>query len=306
MRAVAVTEPDATPAVIELPRPQPGPGEVLVEVAASSVNGFDVSVAGGMLHGMMDHRYPVVLGKDVAGTVTAVGGDVTRFAPGDAVFGVVVKPFLGDGGFGEYVTVPADTGLTALPAGLDLPTAGVLGLAGTAAADTVAAADAGPDTTVLVVGATGGVGSVAVQLLAASGCTVLATGRTDEAAELLTRLGATHVIDHTDDLAGHVRAIAPDGVDAVVHLAGDPSPLLELLADGGRLVSALGFGADQHPAALAIMADPTATTLDRLAAEVVAGRLEVPVSRTYPLDQTPRALTDFTQGKLGKLALTLR
>lgn len=306
MRAVAVTEPDATPAAIELPRPQPGPGEVLIEVAASSVNGFDVSVAAGMLQGMIEHRFPVVLGKDVAGTVTAVGDGVTRFAPGDAVFGVVVKPFLGDGGFGEYVTVPADTGLAALPAGLDLPTAGVLGLAGTAAADIVAAADAGPATTVLVVGATGGVGTLAVQLLAANGNTVLATGRTDEAAELLTRLGATHVVDHTDHLADQVRGIAPDGVDAVVHLAGDPSSLLELLADGGRLVSALGFGADQHPSAVALMADPTAATLDRLAAEVVAGRLEVPVSRTYTLDQTPRALTDFTQGKLGKLAITLR
>src|SRR5215207_2629657 len=106
MKAIATTEHGAQPQLAEVATPQPGPGEVLVKVQASSVNGFDTSVAAGYLAGMMEHRYPVVLGKDFAGTVEAVGAGVTRFNVGDAVFGVVTKPFLGDGGFGEYVTVP--------------------------------------------------------------------------------------------------------------------------------------------------------------------------------------------------------
>src|SRR2546429_7474521 len=106
MRAVVVSEPGAKPAPTEVPTPQPGAGEVLVKVQASSVNGFDLSVAGGHVVGMMEHRFPVVLGKDFAGTVEAVGEGVTRFAVGDKVFGVVTKAFLGDGGFCEYVAVP--------------------------------------------------------------------------------------------------------------------------------------------------------------------------------------------------------
>src|ERR1700712_545003 len=101
MKAIAIAESGAAPSLLELPDPSPGAGEVLVRVAASSINGFDAAVAAGMLEGMMEHRFPVVLGKDFAGTVEAVGDDTTKFGIGDAVFGVVMKPYLGDGGLGE-------------------------------------------------------------------------------------------------------------------------------------------------------------------------------------------------------------
>ena len=100
-----------------MPKPEPGPGEVLVRVRASSVNGFDVAVAAGRLKGMMEHRFPVVLGKDFAGVVEALGEGATRFAPGDEVFGVVMKPYLGDGGFGEYVVVGEQYGIARVPDG---------------------------------------------------------------------------------------------------------------------------------------------------------------------------------------------
>jgi NADPH:quinone reductase-like Zn-dependent oxidoreductase len=130
---------------------------VLVRVRASSVKGFDVAVAGGYAQGMTGHRFPVVLGPDFAGTVEATGPAVRSLRPGDAVFGVVAKDVLGDGAFGEYV--PASEAHTArIPDGLDLATAGALGLAGTvapAAIDTVAPL---PGQAVLISGATGGVG----------------------------------------------------------------------------------------------------------------------------------------------------
>jgi len=305
MRAFAVPSADTEPTVTEVPDPTAGPGEALVRVAASSLNGFDASVAAGRLHGMMEHRFPVVLGKDFAGTVEAVGEGVTRFAPGDAVFGVVMKPHLGDGGIGELLAVPADQFIAAVPGEVDLTTAGALGLAGTAAVDSLAAADLQPDRTVLISGATGGVGALTIQYAVATGATVIATARPGAEAEFVTALGAQHAVDYTGDVAAQVRAIAPDGVDAILHLAGDGAALADLLAPGGKIASTLGFGADQHPAAVFVMANPSAETLQQLAADVAAGRIRVPVTATYSLEQAPQALADYRSGALGKLAIQL-
>jgi NADPH:quinone reductase-like Zn-dependent oxidoreductase len=305
MRAIVLAEQGAGPVLTELPTPEPGAGEVLVKVAASSLNGFDLAVAAGHLAGMMEHRFPVVLGKDFAGTVAAVGEGTTRFVVGDRVFGVVTKPFLGDGGFGDYVVVGEQVGIAAVPEGLDVTAAGALGLAGTAAVDAIDAIAPQPGETVLISGATGGVGAIAVQYAVAAGARVIATAGPGAEADFVRELGATDVVDHTGDLPGQVRAISPDGVDVVLHLAGDGGALAGLLADKGRLASTLGLGPDQHPAATAIMADPTGETLDRLAADAAAGRVRVPVSRTYPLSDVPAAFADFAGGTLGKLAVTI-
>ena len=92
---------------------------------------------------------------------------------------------------------------------------------------------------------------------------------------------------------------------AIVHLAGDPLLLTGLLRPDGRLASTLGFGPDQHPAAIAVMASPKEATLDRLAADVASGALRVPIARTYQLEETPQALADFGAGTLGKLAVAV-
>lgn len=101
LRAIALSDFGAAPTLHDLPVPQTGAGEILVRVRASSVNGFDVAVVAGYLKGMMEHRFPVVLGKDFAGTVESVGPGASRFATGDPVFGVVMKPVLGDGTLNE-------------------------------------------------------------------------------------------------------------------------------------------------------------------------------------------------------------
>src|SRR2546430_4577757 len=127
MRAIATTDFGAPATLVEIPAPEPAEGEILVRVASSSINGFDLSVAAGYLQGMMEHRFPVVLGKDFAGTVELVSPGVSCFAVGEPVFGVVMKPVLGDGAFGEYVTVPEGLGIARRPDGLDVASAGVLG-----------------------------------------------------------------------------------------------------------------------------------------------------------------------------------
>jgi NADPH:quinone reductase-like Zn-dependent oxidoreductase len=309
MRAITIQDFGVAPALTELPDPKPEPGEVLVRVRASSVNGFDAMAAAGALKGMMEHRFPVVLGKDFAGTVEAIGEGVTRFAVGEPVFGVVMKPFLGDGGLGEYVTVSEGFGLTRIPDGLDHAAAGALGLAGTAALNSVDAIAPAAGETVLVSGASGGVGAYATQLAAARGATVIATARPGPEADFVRDLGAAHTVDYTADLTAQVRAIAPGGVQGALHFAGDGATLAELLAAGGRLASTLGFGPDAltrpDATATAVMASPDQPTLDRLAAEAAADRLRVPVTRTYRLAEVPAALADFGAGAVGKLAITV-
>ncbi len=298
------------PRLREIPTPQIGArNELLIRVQTSSINGFDVAVAGGRLKGMMEHRFPVVLGKDFAGNVEAIGPGVSRFAIGDQAFGVLMKPVLGDGTFGEYVTVPEDFGIAKVPAGLALQAAGALGLTGTAALMSVEAIAPAAGETVLISGATGGVGACAVQLAAARGAQVIATALPGDQADFVRSLGATHTVDHRGDLAAAVRAIRPGGLDAVIHLAGDGLQLAELLVPGGRIASTLGFGPDQLTGrqirATSIMAVPGPALLDRLAGDVAAGRLRVPIQRTYRLEQVPKALADFASGKLGKLAVTI-
>ncbi len=308
MRAIALDDFGAKPGLRDLPTPEPGPGEILVRVRASSVNGFDAFVAAGMTKGMMEHRFPVVLGKDFAGTVEALGPGATRFAVGDRVFGVVTKQVLGGGAWAKYVSV--SEGFTAaVPAGLDLGTAGVLGLAGATALQTVGAVAPVAGETVLISGATGGVGVLAIQLAAARGATVLATAQPGEQETFVRGLGAAETVDNSGDLAAAVRARRPEGVQAAIHLAGDGAALADLLAPQGRIASALFFGpdavGDRQITATSITAMPDTATLDLLAAEVVAGRLRVPVQHSYRLEDVPQAMADFAAGKQGKLAISL-
>ena len=273
------------------------------------MNGFDLAVANGYLQGAMEHRFPVVLGKDFAGEVDAVGAGVEDLAAGDRVFGVVTKPFLGDGSFAEYVTVPAAIGLARIPAGVSFQDAAALGLAGTAATDSVDAANITTGTVVLVAGATGGVGTHAVQLAARAGAHVIATARTDDEQRLVSALGAAETVDYTTDIAKQVRAAHPDGVDVVLHFAGDPAALAATLTPGGVSVSTLAQSAEQagvdEEAFTSIQATPTPETLDRIAADHADQRTQLTIEHQYGLEDAAAALGHFTRGTLGKLVITV-
>jgi NADPH:quinone reductase-like Zn-dependent oxidoreductase len=216
-----------------------------------------------------------------------------------------MKPYLGDGGWGEFLVVGEQHGIAAVPGGLDLTQAGALGLAGAAGLQAVEAIAAPAGCTVLISGASGGVGAMAMQYALAAGADVIATARPGAEAELVRELGAGHVVDYAGDLEAQVRAIAPDGVDGVLHFAGDASQLVGLLREDSRLASTLGFGPDQNPAAVALMADPDAATLARLAADVAAGSIKLPITRTYDLGEAQQALADFAAGTVGKFAITV-
>ena len=307
MRALAMTGFDAAPTLTDLEVPEPADGEIRVRVRAASVNGFDLAVAAGYTRDYMEHRFPLVLGKDFAGEVDALGGDVTGYAVGDRVFGSVTKPYVGDGSFAEYVTVPTTVGLAPLPESISFTDAAALGLAGAAAHGIIDAAALQPDQTMLVVGATGGVGNQVVQLAAAAGARVIATAHTDAERELVTRLGAQATVDHTGDLASQVRAIAPDGVHVLAHLAGDPG-VVELVRDGGRFLSTLLQSPDQLPSqtvtVVPVYANPTREVLDRVSHGLAGGDTTVTVQQVFPLDQAQAALDTFGQGTLGKVVIS--
>jgi NADPH:quinone reductase-like Zn-dependent oxidoreductase len=309
MKAVVLSGFDRAPELTELEVPQPGLGELRVGVRAASVNGFDLSVANGRLKGMMEHRFPVVLGKDFAGIVDAVGEGVDGYAVGDRVFGVVIKDVLGDGSFAEYVTVPVAAGVAKLPDQIGFTEAGALGLAGTAAFDSVDAAAIGAGSTALIAGATGGVGYQALQLAARAGAKVIATAHPGEEAEELCQLGAAHSVDYTGDLAAQVLALHPDGVDAVLHFAGDPAVLASVVRPGGVLVSTTALDRGQVPGqgirVVPVYAKPTTATLERLARNHAEGHTRLTVQRVYDLEHTPDALEHFAAGTFGKLVISI-
>jgi NADPH:quinone reductase-like Zn-dependent oxidoreductase len=309
MKAFAITARDTQPAVQDVAQPEPAPGEVLVEVEAASLNGFDLSVAAGYVWDMIPHEFPVVLGRDLVGTVTAVGDGVDRVSVGDRVAGVIPGMALSarNGTFTEYVALPA-TAVTAVPAGVEALQAAVIGLAGVAAHDALEALSIRSGETVLISGATGGVGSIAVQLAVAAGATVIGTGRPGQEEDYVRSLGAAHTVDYTGDIAAAIQAVAPQGVDKVLHAAGDAAALGTTLQAGGTIASTRGASAEEigrkDVTVAPIMAAATADKLAALLDQVAAGTLRVNIETAIPLERAPEAFAAFADGTLGKVLIT--
>ena len=207
------------------------------------------------------------------------------------------------------MTVPVAFGIAKLPDGMDFTEAAALGLAGTAAVDAFDAANVTAGQTVLVIGATGGVGQQALQLAVRAGATVIATAHSTEEIELVTKLGAAHTVDYRSDVVEQVRSVAPEGVDAVLHFAGDPAPLASVVKPGGTLISTMLRSADDVPAenakVVSIYASPSTATLERVARHQVEKHTTVTVQRVYNLEETGEAIEQFAAGTLGKLVISI-
>ena len=312
MKAFALTTPDQPATITELPDPELTPDGVRIRVRASSVNGFDAFQATGGLMGMMEHALPTVIGRDFAGIVEAVGAGRTDVAVGDEVLGFIPSTLpLHDGTHADRI-VTSNVVLARKPAGLSFETAAAIPLAGSTALDAVEAINPQAGDVVLVVGATGGVGSVAIQLAVKRGATVIATARPGEEAALVEALGAAETVDWSaGDVAATVRAMHPDGVPAVIDTVnrGDAfGPIADLVSDGGRIATTLGTAdvdalAERGVRATNVMGAPTPEKLTTLANAAAAGSLRVHVQRTFPLDDADQAIQAFTAGTLGKLVI---
>jgi len=305
MRAITLDGPDTAPVLREdLPEPTPADNEVLVRVHASSVNPVDNSIAGGLLAQMgVEYEYPVILGRDYAGVVEHTGAAVSDYKPGDQVFGFLLhaNPTARAGSWAEMITVTEDLSIAHAPDGVDLAVAGAAPLAGITAMTAVDALDLSEGDVLLVAGAAGGVGSLAVQLAARSGVRILAPAlREDE--QFLDDLGVSDVLARDGDIAELVRALVPDGVDALLDLVNyAPGTYDAALTRDARVASPTG-AAGEGPGRTNVMAAPTAENLKRFGALLADGTLRIPVQVTYPLAQAPEALAalagEHTQGKL--------
>jgi NADPH:quinone reductase-like Zn-dependent oxidoreductase len=310
MKAVTLDTFGTPPALRDdLPAPTPAPTEVLVRVYASSANPADNSIAAGMLKQMgIEYEFPVTLGRDYAGVVEQVGAEVTSHIVGDEVFGFLLhaNPTVHDGSWAELIAVPQDMFIGRAPQGVNLATAGAAPLAGIAAMMAIDALELSDGHTVLIVGATGGVGSFAVQLASGAGATVVAPALPEDEA-YLRELGVSEVLTRDGDLAAAAREHHPDGFDAVLDPVNyGPDVPATLVKDGGRVASPTG-AAGEGPGRTMVMAEPTPENLERLARLLADGMLRVPVQATYELAHAPDALTALaTTHTRGKLAVRIR
>lgn len=296
--------------LVDIPRPTPGPGQILVRVLASSVNPVDWKRASGIYRLIMPVKFPCVPGYDVAGEVAELGPGVTEFAVGARVHARIGDPR--GGASAEFAVVGIDVAAP-MPAGMDpgeaagLPLAGMTALQGLR--DRAGLSLSSSRERVLIVGASGGVGHLAVQIARASGATVVGvcSGRN---AALVSSLGAHEVIDYTKP--DPYRGQAP--FDIVLDcVAGDPSPWLPLLAAGGRYASCVPILRTFLRGALnvvtskqvrAVMLKSRAADLRLLDGLVEAGKLRVVVDRRFKLEALAQAWEQSIAGRtVGKLVI---
>ncbi|SER49108.1 NADPH:quinone reductase [Streptomyces sp. yr375] len=292
-----------TEALVELDRPRPGPGEVLVAVRAAGVNPVDWKQRTGFRRpGESGERaFPVVLGNEAAGVVEETGEGVTGFAPGDEVFGNTVA-----GGYAEYALLAA--GITAhKPAELSFTDAATLPVAAATAYDGVHQLGLPAGATLLVTGAGGGVGVAAAQIARALGLRVLGVA-SDGKKDLLESLGAVHV-PSGDGWADAVRLTAPDGVDGVYDLVGGEvlHAAAGLVRDRARLITAGASPEDvERLGGARVGRARDAAVLRAVADLVVRGDLNPHVTLTFPLERAAEALHEVETGHArGKVVLEI-
>jgi NADPH:quinone reductase-like Zn-dependent oxidoreductase len=289
----------------EGPDPVPGPGEILIGVEAAGINPVDVTVRGGIYPLLGDP--PFVLGWDISGVVEALGPGVTGVAVGDAVFGMPRFPKQA-AAYAEKVAAPAGE-LAPKPRGLNHIHAGALPLAGLAAWQGLV--DAGglkPDQRVLIHGAAGGVGHLAVQIAKARGAFVIATA-SESKVDFVRKLGADEVIDYRkEDFTRQAREI-----DIALETigGGHVAETVKTLRWGGALISLLAV--DEKAATAAherrikverLSVRPDRVGLLELAGLVEAGKLKIHVERTFDLADAAAAHTFMATKPKGKIVLT--
>jgi len=294
-----------------LPMPQVGPAEILIRVESAGVGVWDRFEREGGFAKLFGTKanFPYVLGSDGAGTVVDIGQKVQGFKKGDQVYAIgLMNP---KGGFyAEYVAVKADDA-SPIPGKLTVEQAGVLPVDGMTALrgldDTLALK---PGESLLIFGASGGIGHLAVQFAKRMGARVFAVASGDDGVALAKRLGADAVVDgHKGDIAAAARRFVPQGFDAALLTAGGQaaSDALNTLADGGRAAYPNGVELDPkaHPGITLKNYDgtPSPEAIEKLNRLIEQGPFEVHVARTFPLDRAADAHQALDEHYLGKIAL---
>ena len=280
--------------------PKMSQNSVLVRTRAAGLNPADYVLQEGLGKDAMPALFPVIPGWDVAGVVEQVGPGVWEFAPGDEVIGYVRSDVLHAGSYAEFVAADVGT-FVRRPRGMNWEAAAALPLAGLTAYQAVYRSLAVQSGEVLLVhGAAGGVGSIAVQLAVARGVRVLGTASSGNHAYLRT-IGA-EPLEYSGDLIDAVRDLAPDGVDAVLDTAGRGG--LDITPQVGTAAVRVATIAGEHPLARPVFARLDRAHLESLVDLVEDGRLGVRVGGTFPLEQAADAQRALRSGgSPGKIVL---
>ncbi len=286
--------------VVDVPTPEPEPGQVLVAVKAAGINPGEGKIRSGLLHSRFPATFPSGEGSDLAGIVTEAGPGVTGFSVGDEVIGYTDNR----DSHAEYVVAEAEN-LTARPPEVPWEVAGALFVAGATAYAAVRAVGAAAGDTVVVAGAAGGVGSIAIQLARLAGATVI--GLAGETNHVWLAEHGVIPVSYGDGVAGRIRAAAPQ-VDALIDTQGGNyvQLALELGVAPSRIDTIVDFAAvaDYGVKAEGNAAGASAAVLAELAGLVAAGRLEIPIAATFPLAQVRDAYTELERGHTrGKIVL---
>jgi NADPH:quinone reductase-like Zn-dependent oxidoreductase len=313
LRAFAIDAFGEAGSIRQLPDPVPGEGEVLVRVAAAGLSTTDLAVISGWMKDYMEHVFPLIPGIDGSGIVERVGPGVEGFREGDEVFGYQRRLIMGRGTLAELAALPAD-GLQQKPSALAHHQAAIIPHAALTATAAVDAAALRQGARVAILGATGGVGSFATQLATQAGAPVIAVTR-GEYTDYARSLGAAEVIDYeATDAVATVRERYPDGIDALIDLAGIPelaTGMAALVRSGGRVVSVVLPPDVEGLAKRGVEASLTSRMAaeDRfgeLTARIVEGKLKLPAIQTFPYDDVDKAIAlQSTRHVHGKLAILI-
>jgi NADPH:quinone reductase-like Zn-dependent oxidoreductase len=306
MKAVAVPQFKAIPQVMELPQPTVKPGTILVRVSAAGINPFDWKLIDGILEGKMPHNFPMVLGVDGAGTVAEIGEGVTRFKVGDNIYGQFIHSPVGEGSYAEYVVVPEKAAISLAPKKVSLLEAAAMPTAGMTAQQLLERLGLKHEQTLLLVGATGGVGSFVVQLATMQGIYVIATVSSEEGAGRMKKLGAKETINYKKlSVEKEIKSRYPSGVDGLIDLV-SPAPtfraMTNLVACGGAALTTAFVSSPEILKARNLTGGNFEThgspaSLDTLTDAVNSGALIIPVEEVITMEGVPAAIEMSRQAK---------
>lgn len=311
MKAIGITRfggPDVLH-VVELPDPEPGPGELRIRVHAATVNPTDAGLRSGARAALLEGTPPpYVPGMDVAGVIDMLGPGVeTDLRPGDHVMAIVV-PDGSHGGYSELVVVPAESAAR-VPAGATDAEASTLPMNGLTTRQALDLLDLKPSQVLAVTGAAGAVGGYSIQLGRAAGLRIIADASPGDE-ELVRELGADAVVERGQEFADRVRAIVPEGADGLIDAALLDQAAVPAVRDGGRIATVRGFqgapdrGVTFYPVSVRRYARERAR-LDRLREQVEAGEITLRVAAILPAAQAAQAHRMLEAGGTrGRLVLT--
>lgn len=288
--------------VLDVDRPAPGAGEVLVAVRAAGVNPVDWKIREGHLAEVMPLALPAVLGREVAGVVEEVGQDVDAFSVHDEILGSVAP---GSGGYAAYTLVTASSA-TKKPPQVSFTDAAALPVAAGTAYDAVGQLELSEGESLLINGIGGGVGVAAAQLARDRGVFVIGTG-SEQKRELAESLGAT-LVTYGEGVADRVREIMPEGVDALLDLVGGDAlrAVASLVSDRSRLLTTTDPDAAAELGGGGVERDGSGEVLGQLVQLVAQGKLDPHVGDVVPLDRAGEALASVESGHTrGKVVISV-